>query len=39
MARQLIPKLTPTVMRDYPDQTCAILNALIEAVNDLVRES
>lgn len=38
MARHLIPRLTPELMKSYPDQTCAILNAVIEAVNELTQD-
>lgn len=37
-SKHLIPKLTPMVMKSYPDQTCAILNAVIEAVNELTQD-
>ena len=35
MTKQLIPKLTPEMLRKQPDQTIAILNRLIQVVNDL----
>ncbi len=35
MAKQLIPKLTPEMLKKQPDQTVALLNRLIQVVNDL----
>lgn len=33
--KQLLPKLTPEMLKKQPDQTVAILNRLIQVVNDL----
>lgn len=35
MARQKIGKVQPYMLRQQPDQFCAIINALIDAVNSL----
>lgn len=34
----LIPKITPTMIKTQPDQTSAILNSLIDIVNDLQKK-
>jgi len=35
MARQLIPRVTPEMVKNFPDQFSAIINQLIDAVNEL----
>ena len=35
MAKQLIPKVTPAMLRELPDQFCEILNRVIEKLNSL----
>lgn len=34
MATQRIPKVTPIMLREQPDQFCAILNMLIDKINE-----
>ena len=34
MAKQKIPYLTPQMLRELPDQTCNILNRVIEEINN-----
>lgn len=38
MAKQRIPKITSYMLSSQPDQTSAILNSLIDTVNDLLSE-
>lgn len=38
MAKQRIPRVTSYMLSSQPDQTSAILNTLIDAVNDLLSE-
>lgn len=33
MARQKIPRLTPYMLRNLPDQTCEIINQIIDEIN------
>lgn len=35
MERQRIPKVTPMMLREQPDQTAEIINRLIDEVNKL----
>lgn len=35
---QLIPKISPDMIRNQPDQTSAILNSLIDIVNKLQKD-
>lgn len=35
MAKQKIPKITPEMLRNLPDQTCNILNRVIDEINNL----
>lgn len=35
MSKQLIPHVTPEMLRDLPDQTADILNRVIDAINEL----
>jgi hypothetical protein len=35
MAKQLIPRITPEMLKNLPDQTCEILNRVIDEVNNL----
>lgn len=35
MAKQQVPRLTPDMLRNLPDQACNILNRVIDIVNDL----
>lgn len=35
MAKQRIPKITPDMLKNFPSQTCDILNRVIEEVNNL----
>ena len=36
MATQRIPKVTPIMLREQPDQTANIINRIIDAVNELM---
>lgn len=35
MSKQLIPHVTPVMLRELPDQTADILNRIIDAINKL----
>lgn len=35
MERQKIPKVTPTMLREQPDQFCQVLNRIIDRLNNL----
>lgn len=35
MTKQKIPKITPEMLRNLPDQTCNILNRVIDEINNL----
>lgn len=35
MAQQKIPRLTPDMLRSQPDQTCNIINRVIDAINEM----
>ena len=35
MARQQIPRLTPDMLKNLPDQACNILNRVIDEINNL----
>lgn len=35
MSKHILPRITPQMFRDFPDQTCDILNQLIDIVNGL----
>ena len=35
MARQIIPRITPDMLKNLPDQACDILNRVIDKINDL----
>lgn len=39
MNKQLIPRVTPDMLRNQPDQTTDILNHVIDAVNELIKNS
>lgn len=39
MAKQLIPRVTPEMLKNQPDQTTDILNRIIDAVNELIKNS
>ncbi len=34
MAKQIIPRVTPTLIREQPDQLANILNRVIDAINE-----
>lgn len=34
---QLIPRITPQQLRDMPDQTAAVINRLVDYINELER--
>ena len=34
MARQKIPKVQPNMLRTQPDQFCAVVNQIIDAINE-----
>ena len=33
--KQLIPRITPVMLRDQPDQVCEIINEVIDKLNSL----
>lgn len=35
MATQRIPKVTPVMLREQPDQFCAVLNMIIDKLNEI----
>lgn len=35
MARQFIPRVQPSQIREQPDQFCAVINAIIDRINEL----
>ena len=37
MNKQYIPRITPVMLRDQPDQVCAIINQVIDRINELSR--
>lgn len=39
MAKQLIPRVSPVMLREQPDQTTEILNRIIDVVNELIKNS
>lgn len=38
MAKQLIPHIQPSMIKEQPDQTANIINRIIDAVNELSRK-
>lgn len=35
MAKALIPRVTPMMLREQPDQFCQVINAIIDKLNKL----
>ena len=35
MSKQYIPRISPVMLRDQPDQVCSIINQLIDRINEL----
>lgn len=35
--KQHIPRITPVMLREQPDQVCSIINQLIDRINELTR--
>lgn len=37
--KQLIPRITPEMLRNQPDQACDTINRAIDAINELIAKS